>query len=424
MRLILTGDIHLGRSSSRIPENIPRESLRAAAAWSRIVDLAIEEGADLVCLSGDIADQTNKFWESIGPLKQGIQKLTSKGIRTVAVAGNHDYDVLPRLADQLPPESFTLLGESGKWERVTIRLESGEALNIDGWSFPSASVTVSPLDTYNLTADPVVPTLGMVHGDLDVASSPYAPLTLTQLHSLGPAGWLLGHIHAPRLIEGPPWVVYPGSPQAFDPGETGTHGPWILEVNNGMIGVPVQVPLSTVCYHNETIDLSDIANADAMQSYILERIQSTGDAIARSAGFFLTHTSLRLKLTGKTPISHLVAKNSELITSDLVLPMTKGSLTVEKVEDQTIPPIDLLQYSKSNSAAGAVAGLLLELEKKHVSEAVEKLILDTVEKLRNMENSGTYGLLKRRETDIELARKYLRASSRALLTELVGQIDG
>lgn len=424
MRLILTGDLHLGRSSSRIPVSTTRENLRAAAAWSRIVDLAIEEGADLVCLSGDIADQTNKFWESIGPLKQGVQKLSSKGIRTVAVAGNHDFDVLPRLADQLHSENFTLLGGCGKWERLTIRLETGEALNIDGWSFPSASVSVSPLDTYNLTADPLVPTLGMVHGDLDVISSPYAPLTLTQLHSLAPTGWLLGHIHAPRLIQGPPWVLYPGSPQALDPGETGAHGPWILDVNNGKIGVPVQVPLSTVWYHNETIDLSDIADADTMQSYILGIIQSTGDSIARKAGFYLTHTSLRLKLTGKTPTSNLVAKNSVQITSDLMLSTAKGSLTVEKVEDQTIPPIDLVQYSKSNSAAGAVAGLLLELEKEDVSEEVEKLIAETVEKLRNMENSGTYGLLKRRDTDIELAREYLRTSSRALLTELVGQIDG
>ncbi|MEA3266173.1 MAG: metallophosphoesterase family protein, partial [Candidatus Fermentibacteria bacterium] len=317
MRLILTGDIHIGRSSSRIPDTVGKESLRAGSAWNRIVDLAIKKGADIVCLSGDIADQTNKFWEAIGPLKSGIQQLTKYGIRTVAVAGNHDFDVLPKLADQLSPEFFKLLGRNGKWERTTIELKNGEALNIDGWSFPSAKVSVSPLDSYNLESDPHVPTLGMVHGDLDVTSSPYAPLQLNRLQSLPPDVWLLGHIHASRLATGSSWVLYPGSPQAFDPGERGPHGPWILDIENGIIGLPVQHPISTVWYNESSIDLSHAEDQSDLQSAILDGIAAVQKDIRNRAGPFLTHASLRFQLTGHTAISHQVDQSAVQIIKDL-----------------------------------------------------------------------------------------------------------
>lgn len=424
MKLVLTGDIHLGRSSSRIPYSVDREQLRSVNAWLRLVDLAIREKADLLCLSGDIADQANKFWESVGPLKTGIKRLARNGIQTVAVAGNHDYDVLPGLADQLPSESFKLLGRDGKWEKYRVELKNGDALNLHGWSFPRKMVTTSPLESYDLSTDPNEFTLGIIHGDLNSPNSPYAPLSLAELQSLGSGNWLLGHIHAPTLISSLSWVLYPGSPQALDPGETGPHGPWIAVTESGRISTPVQVPLSTVWYADEDIDLSDVSDSSEFQSIVLEKIQSTGMTIMAEAGASLMHTSLRINLTGQTVISHIVETAAEEITSDLLLTMGKGTISVERVQNRTIPKIDLIEFSKNKSAAGAVAGLLLELEKKHVSESVDKLIQLTLERLKNAENSGRYASLQRREVTSELARKYLIASSRALLTELTGQIDG
>lgn len=419
MRLILTGDIHIGRSSSRIPDTVGKENLRAGAAWSRIVDLAIEQKADVVCLSGDIADQTNKFWEAIGSLKHGVQRLTEKGIRTVAVAGNHDFDVLPKLADQLSPEFFTLLGRNGKWERITIRLKSGEKLNIDGWSFPAAQVSVSPLDSYNLQADSYVPTLGMVHGDLFKAASPYAPLELSRLQSTAPGGWLLGHIHAPELIAGTPWVLYPGSPQAFDPGERGPHGPWILDVENGLIGLPLQQPISTVWYNESSIDLSQAEDQSELQSAILDGIASVQKEILKRAGPFLTHTSLRFQLTGHTAISHQVNQTAAQVMADLDLP----AISVDKIVNKTLPFIDLEEYAGTTTAAGAVAKLLLQLEKDQVSEEVAALIRSTREKLIHLNRSGNYGGLPARKITGEMAREYLNTSGRALLTQLVSQTN-
>ena len=419
MRLVLTGDIHLGRSSSRIPGSVGKEELRSVAAWFRIVDLAIREKADVVCLSGDIADQANKFWESIGPLTAGINRLAGRGILTVAVAGNHDYDVLPVLADQLPAEHFKLLGRDGNWERLTIRLESGEALNIDGWSFPAERVSACPLDTYDLKTDLHIPTLGLIHGDLDASSSPYAPLDLTRLQSLGSGNWLLGHIHAPRLIQKSSWVLYPGSPQALDPGEQGPHGPWMLEVKNGLIGLPVQVPVSSVWYDETSIDLTPVKTEDDLRISILESIQMLEADIIQKAGPSLLHTILRIDLRGHTPVSRFVNSIAGQLLSDLDFP----SITVERIMNQTLPAVNLEEYAETGTAAGAVAKLLLQLEKDEISESVATLIRDASQRLKRQSKSGNYGLLSMREISEEDAREYLRISSRDLLTELVGQSD-
>jgi DNA repair exonuclease SbcCD nuclease subunit len=151
-----------------VAASVPREDLRAAMAWNRLVDLAIEERVAAVCLSGDIIDEDNKFWEAIGALEHGINRLSSANIRTFVVAGNHDYDVLSRIASHLPREHFALVGRGGVWERITLNNGADGKLNIDGWSFPGQRVYTSPLESYDLPADHLVPTLGIVHGDLDV----------------------------------------------------------------------------------------------------------------------------------------------------------------------------------------------------------------------------------------------------------------
>ncbi|MCK5035747.1 MAG: DNA repair exonuclease [Candidatus Sabulitectum sp.] len=419
MRLILTGDLHLGRSSSRIPDTVGKENLRAGSAWNRIVDLAIKQDADIVCLSGDIADQTNKFWEAIGPLKFGIQRLTEYGIRTVAVAGNHDFDVLPELADQLPSDHFTLLGREGRWERTTIELKNGEALNIDGWSFPSAKVSVSPLNSYDLESDPHVPTLGMVHGDLFKSNSPYAPLQLNRLQSSGPTGWLLGHIHAPELISGESWVLYPGSPQAFDPGERGPHGPWVVDLKNGSFSLPVQHPISTVRYLQSSIDLSSVNDRSELHSTILQKILAEEEDIHLKADPFLVHTSLRLKLHGHTSVSRFVNETARQLVADLDLP----SITVDKIVNLTLPAISLEEYAGTDSAAGAVAKLLLQLENNDISEPVSELIRSTTEKLSRQNRSENYGVSVAQEASDEMTIEYLISSGKALLTQLVSQTN-
>lgn len=423
MRLVLSGDLHIGRSSSRVPDNVRRDEVRAAAAWSRIVDLAIHEQARVVCLSGDVADQDNKFWEAIGPLELGISRLADVNIRTIAVAGNHDHDVLARLADQLPREHFVLLGRGGQWERITIRQDDRPALHIDGWSFPRQRVSYSPLESYDLSSDPGIPILGLVHGDLDVATTLYAPLDLARLRGLPPAGWLLGHIHAHQLIgnRDRPWVLYPGSPQALDPGESGAHGPWIVEVGAGYLGTPEHQPMSSVWYGQCQIDLSAASDEREIESVVLEAIRDEATRIAGEAGPHLAYISLRLRLVGSTPVSHRVREVAGQVIEDLSLPVGNASVDVEAVDVETVPAIDLAEHAKTHSAPGALARLLLELEQSEASEDVIELVRQVRRELEQVERHKDFTRLERRDVTDELARDYLQTQARALLTQLVTQ---
>ena len=134
----------------------------------------------MVLLSGDVVDRQNRFYESHAPLEQGLRELASNGISTVAVAGNHDFDVLRNLHQAIEIEQFHLLGTGGHWESIELT-HHGETLRIDGWSFPSQHVETSPLATYSDEATDANYHIGVVHGDLDVVASRYAPLALANL---------------------------------------------------------------------------------------------------------------------------------------------------------------------------------------------------------------------------------------------------
>ena len=226
--LLVTGDLHLGRFPSYVPAS--DTSLSVEAVWEAVVTLAIEQEVDAVVLTGDVADQDNKLFEAIEPVRRGVERLGKAGIQTIAVSGNHDFDVLHRLGALLDDEGFTLLGAGGKWEALTLRRSGEPLLQFVGWSFPSRYARDSPIHSFS-APESEVPTLGLVHGDLGALTSPYAPLDRAALAALPVKAWLLGHIHRPAFDRtGSTVTLYPGSPQPLDPGEAGVHGPWLVTV--------------------------------------------------------------------------------------------------------------------------------------------------------------------------------------------------
>jgi hypothetical protein len=440
MKLLLGGDIHIGRASTRVigpeaPDGLRAAvapwRLRATAAWERMVDLAVAEGVAAVGLAGDVVDEDNRYWEAIGPLEAGISRLAEHGILTVAVAGNHDHDVLARLADQLPPERFVLLGRGGRWERHTLARD-GQKLHIDGWSFPRRQVTSDPLADYDLPADPAAPILGMVHGDLDASTSPYAPLSLARLRSTRARGWLVGHLHAPRLLDqkvGPadePWILYPGSPQALDPGEPGAHGAWLCEVDRRDVKRPQLRAISTVRYERCEVDLTGADDDQAVQDLILQAVRAAGDRIVAEDAPDVSAIRLRLGLTGRSAASQRVGAIAEGLADDLDLRFGEARLGVERVESRTLPAIDLAEHAASASAPGALARLLLWIEGAgEPPPGAEDLLRRTTEMIEQVAARGELAGLwasstqARPTVDEDAARDRLVERARALLGELV-----
>ncbi|PIQ63579.1 MAG: hypothetical protein COV99_02175 [Bacteroidetes bacterium CG12_big_fil_rev_8_21_14_0_65_60_17] len=360
MKILVTGDIHMGRTSSRLgaATRTAGDAFSAKAVWERVVDTAIDQEVGAVCLTGDIIDNKHAFWETTGAFREGVERLAAAGIRTLAVAGNHDWDVFPRLAADLESEWFCMVGRGGAWQRETVLDRDGRpAVHIDGWSFPSRTVTIDPVSTYDMEPDPQVPTLGMVHGDLEVRDSRYAPLSRSRLAGMPVAGWLLGHIHAPLCEAGPPLILYPGSPQALDPGETGPHGAWIIDIANGRVEKPRLVPLSSVVYVAPEYDVSTWTDflIDA-QDALIRTAQSLADDYPMAEV-----ASLRPIFQGRTRLKHVIP--DEMADLSSFRDSVNGiEVVIDRAQDRTRPDLDLEGLAERPGAPGELARLVLALD--------------------------------------------------------------
>ncbi len=374
MKVLCSGDLHIGRRPARLPDHADVRPHSCAAIWGRIVERAIAERVDVVVLSGDVVDKANRYFEAVGPLERGLRRLADEGITTVAVAGNHDYDVLPELACTFPPHAFRLLGVGGRWERVRIEREGGDTLLVDGWSFPRERVRESPLAAYQSAPERETPVLGLLHADLSTGGSDYAPVTLGELQAVPVDCWILGHVHAPALHEraGAPPVLYPGSPQPMDPGEPGLHGVWLLELRPGGPVRPRCIPLATVRYETLSIELGDVRDAGELRPYVVERIRSAAADYVRESES-LCYLSLRVRLVGPTALHGRVEAELARLADDLALEVGRAEVLVERVDDETQAPRDLRGLARGSDAVAVLARLIQALDAGEEAAEVAQL---------------------------------------------------
>lgn len=424
MKLLCAGDLHIGRRSSKLPETLDGAAHSCAAAWDAVVETALTERVDVVALSGDLVDRANRFFEAIGPLERGLRRLADAGIDTVAVAGNHDYDVLPQLAGTLASERFHFLGRGGRWERHTVERDGRPILHVDGWSFPSEHVTRCALDSYDLARVDGTPVLGLLHADLDQPGSQYGPVTLADLQSRPVSLWLLGHIHAGAIHEreGAPPVIYPGSPQAMDPGETGVHGAVMVECDaSGRIATR-RIPLSTVCYLPLDVDMTGVETEEDARDRVLSALR---EAVARDEHRYdrLACLSCRLTLTGRTSLHGRLRQALQAAADDLDLSGAGGvTAVVERIDYRTRPALDLERLAARNDPPGEVARVIRAIEAGEAREQYRELVDGTLQRLRTIYRSNAFRDLpadaEPREAD---ALSYLEAEAWSLLDTLIAQ---
>jgi len=428
LKILCCGDVHIGRRSSRLPAHVDGRLVSCGACWERVVDCALAERVDVVALSGDVIDRENRYYEAIGPLEAGIERLADAGIVTVAVAGNHDHDVLPRVAEALGPERLRLLGLGGRWERTSIR-RGDEAVEVMGWSFPEAVVRSSPLASLELERGEL-PVLGLLHADLDQPVSDYAPVSLAELRAAPVDFWLLGHVHAPRLDDaGAPPILYPGSPQAMDPGEPGVHGVWILELGRGRAVRLRQVPLSTVRYDSLELDVDGVADAGEFDRRVTAAVREHLARVAESAGP-LRYLSLRLRITGRTPLHRSLESRVALLQQDLELENGEVTAVVERVEPETRPARDLEELARGADPVGVLARLLLSLDRDgHAEGAAQEDVAELLREAARVVNAvfeaKPYLSLPREDVDTAaVAARVLARQASLLLDELLARKEG
>ncbi len=408
-RLLVSGDLHLGRYPSRVPPGDP--ALAVDAVVRSVVDQAVERGVDAVVLTGDVADESNKYFEAYGVLERMLHRLQDAGIPVYAVAGNHDYDVLGSVADAVGA-GITVLGRGQEWGSATLEVGGSPAVRFAGWSFAGPHVHASPLDTWpGATGD--VPVIGVVHADLDASGSPYAPVTTASLAASGASAWLLGHVHAPCLATdaGVP-VLYPGSPQPLDPGETGAHGAWIVEVGDDGGVTAEMLPVATVRYDALAVDVSGAADATELRERVAVALREHGERLRQGAPA-LRRAVVRLELAGRTTAYRAV----ETVTAELEASgeTTTGglTLTIDRVSDRVRPALDLARLATGSGPVATLAGLALRMERGEPSDGDLGLIRRGVEALQQARRARVFEPLARNaRLDADLRAEAVRRLSR------------
>lgn len=385
MKILAVGDIHLGRTPSRLPAELGSQSRRfgPATAWARTVEAAVQAKVRAVLLAGDVVDREDDFFEAYRELAQGVERLSDAGISVLGVAGNHDVKVLPRLANEMP--AFRLLGAGGKWEHYEIA-HDGDIVTVWGWSFPQAKVSQSPLSGKPFKRRSGV-NLGLLHCDRDAGSSPYAPVASGDLERAGLDGWLLGHIHKPDELTAASPNGYLGSLTGLRRRETGPRGPWLIGISRGSINEISQLPLAPLRWQRLDVDLQGIAEAADAKGRLLAALRVFDEKLVSE-----THgpsaVGLAVRFCGRSRFGDAAVAEFSGEDRDAIWIGTGGvHYFIESISAETRPEIDIGQLAKRGDPPGLLAQRLLWLEEPEGHTERERLV--------------------------SLARRHLQAESRA-----------
>lgn len=423
IEILCTGDLHLGRHPTRIPDRLDGPSMSPRSVWQDIVREAIDRKVDAVVLTGDIADRENRYFEAYGAFEAGVIDLDVAGIPVVTVAGNHDSEFLPRMVDDIDVDSLHLLGKGGTWERWTLEKNGDDAVHFDGWSFDRPHIPSSPIDDYDLPEVADVPQVGLLHGDLDSPRSEYAPVTSSELRDTPVSSWLLGHIHVPGVrIESDPMTLYPGSPQALDPGERGTHGPWLVTISSDDVTTE-QLPLGTVCYDEIQVDVTDAEDLQEVGADISAALQKhvQEDLETRNLAAFLP----RVRLTGRTAGHTQLVEEKQTLVDQLATKHGAVDIQIESITVDTSPDVDLEAVADGEGPVSYLADLLMTLENGESNDQYNQVVDEAHETMQRAHGASAYNLL-RREGEIERpgredAIEVVEQEARVLLDTLLQQ---
>jgi exonuclease SbcD len=427
VQVLCTGDLHLGRHPTRIPERLDGSTFSPRSVWQAVVQEAIEQKVDAVVLTGDIADRENRYFEAYGAFEAGIIDLDNAGIPTITVAGNHDAEFLPRMVDDIDLERLHLVGRDATWERWTLEKDGTEVVHFDGWSFPQPHVSTSPLEEYDLPETDDTPQIGVLHTDLDSPRSDYAPVSSSELKDTDMAGWLLGHIHVPGIrIESDPMTIYPGSPQALDPGERGVHGPWVISITPDGVIDTEKIPLGTVCYDEIDVDVSGSEDLQAVVPKISTAIDEYVQDYLRSGN---TSAFLpRIRLKGRTPAHAELIDERQSLEEQLATKRGRIDIEIEAVSVDTRPDIDLEARAEGDGPVSYLAELLLALEEGQLEDQHHQLVDGAHDAMQRAYQGQAYNPLRREagaeSPEREAAVDTLQQEARRLLDTLLQQKEG
>jgi DNA repair exonuclease SbcCD nuclease subunit len=336
-KILHCADLHLDsplRGLEADPD-APADRIRGAtrAAFTKLVDFALDQQVAMVLIAGDLYDGDWQDWRTGQFLIRELERLTRTGIKIVAISGNHDAESIITRKLRWPDGAKLLT--TARAETVTFA-ELG--LAVHGRGFSTKAVTESLLPSYP------PPTPGMLNfGLLHTCATGrpghenYAPCTPEQLAAQGYDYWALGHIHTREILCRDPWIVFSGNLQGRHIGEEGAKGATLIKIEDGrIVGEPSHHAVDVLRWRKIRVDLGGASDEDAALSRIRHDI---GDALTGAEGRML---AARLHLTGSTALHAALVRDTgatrEKIRAEALAAGAGDAFWLEQIEIETTPP--------------------------------------------------------------------------------------
>ena len=229
LHILHAADLHLDAPFAALTaERARQRRSEQRLLLDKLADTAIEKGADLVLLAGDLLDSAQTYRETAQALADALGRIPAP----VAIApGNHDFYTSSSLyAAPFWPKNVILF-RSGQVEKVEL-----PGCDLYGLAFTGPFRDASPLSGF--VAPPSdKPAVMVCHGDVE-GTGRYGNLRRDEIAQSGLTYLALGHIHACSGLrrEGEVCWAYPGCTEGRGFDELGAKGAlWVTIEDDGSV---------------------------------------------------------------------------------------------------------------------------------------------------------------------------------------------
>jgi DNA repair protein SbcD/Mre11 len=331
-----TADVHLDRAFSGMGMSqgmavARREELRDVVR--RLVELAKEMRVDALTIGGDLFEHERATMDTGNFLRQQFERV--QPARVFVAPGNHDPYVPDSLYRRIEWPGNVTIFRTPSFQAV----EAASGVTIWGAGHDGPSVRRNLLDGFRVSGQGRH--ILLFHGS-DVGSVPegkpaHAPFRPEDVTATGADFAMLGHYHGARVREGAGGFAYPGSPEALDFSEAGTHQVFRLDVSEAAVTAEL-VPFGRVEYATQRIDVGAMASSDEVREAI--------------AGLPLGGAIVRLVMEG------VLQADVELDITALYNGCAERFAYLDIV-DRTEPGYDFQQLAEESTTKGVFVRLML-----------------------------------------------------------------
>lgn len=338
IKILHSADWHLDAPiSGHSPEQADFLRRELKKIPQQIVKLAKAESCDLMLLAGDLFDSTSASAETLRNVQNALAEVK---IPVFITPGNHDYlcPGSPYEADGWPENVHIF--KNTKIEEVSV-----PELSCKIYGAGYTSMDCPALLKGFQAAGEEAWHLGIFHGDVENAGSPYFPITREQIRTSALSYLASGHIHkGSSLRAGETLCAWPGCPMGRGYDELGTKGVILVALDDDVKAS--FLPLSTPRFYDEEVEVGDNAK----------------DAVAALLPALHTDDFYRITLTGYS---------TGIDLSQLSFPQVPNLI----LRDETRPEIDLWRSVGEDSLGGVYFGFLQQASQSDMEKTRDRAAL-------------------------------------------------